>query len=371
MKKRRASDILEECISQVFSGQETIETALAKYPEYADEIRPELEAALWLHRRRAAASVRPGFVAASSKRLVSQLKQESRAPVPAPRFRWDPALLGLVLTAVFVFVSIFAFRGGLRVIEQALPGDPGYSLKLGIENAQLSLASTPAEEAALRIDFAARRVREVEGLIEQEQFAEVPAVLAAYRQNVTLASDLITGLEDAPVLKAELAQNLAMVVAENTEVFSTMLATVVDLPVSVVVVLADTLTFGDETIMVMAVVLDELGQDLPAGVTLKPTATIYSSPTSTDQPTNTPQPTSTPQPTRTLVPTFTLEPTATWDPRTPTLTATWDPSQPTPTATLQPPVEPNLPAPTQDDDGDDEVKPTKKPKKPTKTPKDK
>jgi hypothetical protein len=381
MAKRRASDILEECISLVFSGQETIESVLAIYPEYAEQIRPELEVAIWLNNQRTVSSARPGFIAASGKHLVSQLKQENQAaPVAPPRFRWNPAFLGLAIATVFLFISVFAFQGGVRWVNQSVPGDPGYSLKIGIENAQLSLTDDPVREVKLRIAFAERRAHEIEILIEKNRFEVVESVFTTYRENLSIAGDLIANLEVDPNVQAELAQNLANVVAVSNESFSAILVAGSDLPSSLVVVFSDVITFGDTTIAAMVAVLDDLGRNWnpPPGVTVKPTATLYSSPTSTDLPTNTPKPTktlkptSTPKPTKTLVPTATLEPTATWDPLTPTPTATWDPSIPTSTPTDTPPPPP--PPADDDDDGDDEIKPTKKPSKtpkPTKTPKDK
>ncbi len=382
-KRQPASDILEQCISLVFSDQETVESVLAKHPEYADEIRPELEAALWLRQQRTIAAARPGFVAASSKRLVNQLKQEALQPVPikAPRFKWNPALLGLALTTLFMFISVLAFRSGVRVIENSLPGDASYSLKITIEDAQLARVSDSAEEAALRIEFTDRRAHEIESLVELDRYDDLEVAFVDYQENLTIVSDLIADLEGDPVRKAELAQDLATTTALNNEMFSTIVSATADLPAELVLAFTDTIALGDETVAVMVVVLDDLGQEWnpPSGVTIKPTATEFIVPTSTDTSTPMPTATNTLVPSQTPVPTSTTVPTATWDPRTPTLTptpsptATWDPALPTYTAT---------PVPVRDDGGDDSISPTEKPNpteevkptkepKPTKTPKDK
>ena len=378
MNKRRASDVLEICISLVLSGQETLESALARYPEYAGKIRPELEAALWLHRQRKVASARPGYVVASRTRLVTQLKTETTSPVPLkkPGFRWDPALLGLALATIFLFISVFAFRSGAQVVQNSLPGDSAYQMKQTVEEVQLSFASDDAAKAELHIEFANRRAREIQTLVELDRLEDVEVAFVNYRENLSIARDLITNMEGEPAQKAVLAKSLADSVALNNEMFTTMLVAAVDLPLEFTLAVADLIALNDETVTVMVVVLDDLGQPWtpPAGVTLKPTATIYVSPTATNTipPTNTLVPTYTASPTSTPSPTLTLSPTATWNPLTPTLTATWDPSRPTLTATAIP----KLPVvvPTKDDG--DEVNPTKEPKptkvpKPTKTPKDK
>jgi len=48
--------VLQSCLELVQSGDVSIEEALARYPEAADELRPRLEAALWLAGKKATAS---------------------------------------------------------------------------------------------------------------------------------------------------------------------------------------------------------------------------------------------------------------------------------------------------------------------------
>ena len=368
-KKQRLGDILDICIALVFSGEETIDSALSRYPEYADEIRPELEAAIWLNQQRQTTAARPGYVNASRKRLVDQLKHETSNPVPVkkPRLTWDPAIFGLVFVTLFLFVSVLAFRGGLQIVNASIPGDRFYDLKLAVEDTQLSMASDEVEEAELRIQFADERAGEIEALIEQERYDDVQPALVNYRNQLTLARDIITNLEGDPVRKAELAQSLGSTAAEHSMVFSTFAAA--EIPSGLALAFADVVVFNNDLVTVMVVVLDDLGKVfvLPPGVTLEPTATVFvptntSRPTDTATPTQTPVPTSTPSPSPTLLPSATA--TATIDPSLPTPTATLDPRAPAPTekSIIPTPKEDNEPEPT------NEPKPTKEPR-PTKEPK--
>ena len=68
--------ILDICLEQIQSGQKSLDSALAQYPGIAAELRPRLEAALWLDGRKSSLDPRPGFVAASRNRLLSQIKSE-------------------------------------------------------------------------------------------------------------------------------------------------------------------------------------------------------------------------------------------------------------------------------------------------------
>ena len=77
-------EALQTCLDLIRGGRETIESVVALYPEFADELRAQLEIAAWLTSASSALDPRPGFVAASRSRLVSRIQQESRPPVAVP-----------------------------------------------------------------------------------------------------------------------------------------------------------------------------------------------------------------------------------------------------------------------------------------------
>ena len=175
MKKKHFNEVFDICHNLVVSGKETINSALALYPEYADKLRPELEAAFWLHSQRNIAQIRSGYLSASRKRLVDQIKQEDQITAAAkmPFFGLRLSVPRLVLTAIFILLSVFMFQGSAQAVSASLPGESLYNWKLAAEDVQLSLAMNDAAEADLRISFADKRAKETETLLDQGRYEDV------------------------------------------------------------------------------------------------------------------------------------------------------------------------------------------------------
>jgi hypothetical protein len=47
-------EALLACLEMIGSGQESIDGLLSRYPEFAEELRPQLEAAQWLYAHKSA-----------------------------------------------------------------------------------------------------------------------------------------------------------------------------------------------------------------------------------------------------------------------------------------------------------------------------
>jgi hypothetical protein len=394
-RKQQLNDILEICLTLVFSGHETIDSALAQYPEYADELRPMLESALWLHNQKSLVGARPGYVKASRKRIVDQIKAEDINPVlPKQLFPFlDRAVLRLVFLTLFLFISLLSIQRGAQVINSSLPGDTVYPLKVTYENMELLLVSDSSAEAELYIKFANERAREIEELLDQGNFENIENSFEQYSENLVKAGDLITNMRGDPVRKAVLAQTLTLSVSQHNQVFSSF--TKAEIPSQIIVSVNTTLSSNDKITSIMLVVLEESGDEgLPVEFLMAASATFasgkpgstttakpdeFSDPTKTQKPTNTPKPTHTSKPTKTTKPSNTpkhtdkLEPTKTSKPsNTPQPTHTSKPTKttkpsntPKPTKTSKPT---NTKKPTKTEKPTNLPKPTKT-DKPTKTPK--
>jgi hypothetical protein len=71
-------DIFARSIDVIKSGKGDIDSCLAQFPDYAEELRPLLELVLWLDKRRAWFDPRPDFWSASRQRLVARIKKSVR-----------------------------------------------------------------------------------------------------------------------------------------------------------------------------------------------------------------------------------------------------------------------------------------------------
>ena len=77
-------EALQSCLDLIRGGRETIDTVVARYPEYAEELRAQLEIATWLSTTGPALDPSPGFVSASRRRLVSRIQLENQPVAPPP-----------------------------------------------------------------------------------------------------------------------------------------------------------------------------------------------------------------------------------------------------------------------------------------------
>jgi hypothetical protein len=160
---------LETCLTQVQSGV-SLDEVLAPYPEWAEEMRPILEAtqaARWI-----GASIKvPPEVQERSREVfltsAERMYATRRRPLILPRLR-----LGLVPFALLLVILLGA-ASSVAVSAQALPGEMLYPLKIITEQAQLILAPSASLRLKLEQGFERERVVEIQKLIQHSRSAEV------------------------------------------------------------------------------------------------------------------------------------------------------------------------------------------------------
>ncbi len=342
--------ILDHCLELIASGSGTVDSVIGQYPEHSEVLRPPLEAAQWLQKRTEVFNPRPGFVQLSRRRLTNRFEgyagsssTETMSRIPAffqeRRMVVQYSAL-LTLTAVLLFVG---YRSTSFLVQRSIPGDPLYETKLAQEDLRLSLSFSEENDTRLRLEFAQRRVIEMQELILVDRTSLIDETLEDFEYQMAEAAVGIKTIAETDEVKA----------AEIASLFESTLS----LPMKNLVGIVDTspdISSPDFVEMLNQVTADIFGLQ-PFGPWV---VTVTATPTNTATPT----PTNTPTPT----PTNTV--TATFEPRLPpTLT---------PTLTQEPPAEKVLPTDTPapatrdgDPEDDDSTRPrkTKKPK-PTRKP---
>ena len=165
--------ILEHCLDLISSGSGTVDSVIEQYPQYSEVLRPPLEAAQWLQKRSEVFNPRPGFVQLSQRRLVNRFRDQSSAGGMTETFSRIPAFFLerriavqysalLTLTAVLLFVG---YRSTDFLVQRSIPGDPLYEAKITQEELRVNFASNQEDETRLRIEFAQRRVIEMQELV--------------------------------------------------------------------------------------------------------------------------------------------------------------------------------------------------------------
>lgn len=268
---------LIECLDALAQG-ETVERILARYPENAAQLRPLLNTAAGLPALRMEPS--------EAARMQSRQKFLAQADLlrrTAPRagLGWLPRFAAGFLAVALVAVVLGA--GAVAASGSALPGDPLYSLKRTVEEAQLQSAGSPAQRATLQQEFAQRRVNEANQL------------LAAGREGEVEFTGRINVIQPA----AWVISNLVVQVDANTQISGT---PQIDRLAEVRGVT------GPGGLRAISISIDSAG-DLAITPTPDTTPQATPTPEPTLTRTVTPTVTATPEPTRTPPPTVTLQPT--------------------------------------------------------------
>lgn len=278
---------LIECLAALEAG-EPMEQILTRHPEDAARLRPILEVAAALPtltmepRPEAAATSRRAFLA-EAEALRAASRRPRRAGNPWPVLQWLGTLI-LVLGGLAVL---------LAVSDSALPGNPLYGLKRGIEGVQLVLAPSGEARSALERRFNQERIKEIRALLGGAGAAQVEF------EGIIEVIQPDSGLWQV--------SGLPVWVDSNTQIVGTPLVG------STVRVRGVTEVKGGNLVQASLIAVVEAGPapSLTPTVSLTPAPSGTATPTPQPTPTPTPTPTPLPAPTATPLPAPSLAPEAT------------------------------------------------------------
>jgi len=179
--RRGLERALDECLSQLNTGEFGLEEVLARYPEHEAELRPLLRTAMLV---RQVPQVVPSAEAraAGRRRLLAAVARKRREKAPARagllrRLGQSAAILvqpwvqpqrqslrvAQAIAALLVIVSLVS-AGTVGVAAGSLPNSPLYPLKRTAERVQLALTTAPASKARLHMDYSEKRLEEAQTL---------------------------------------------------------------------------------------------------------------------------------------------------------------------------------------------------------------
>lgn len=354
------AEALQACLELIQDEKETLASVLARFPDQADFLRPDLEAALWFRERTQLFNPRPGYASASRARMVARINRSllsgARERLPSTGLfgwlAWRKTTFRLAMVFV-MFVVFFSAGSGIALTSQgSLPGETLYPVKTALENVSLALSLSGFRDARLHIEFAQRRILEVQSLVLEGRYENVPAVVAAFEKHIdqsvlliheiaaaspAQAKILATALQDTLSRQVTLMEVMAVIVPDHTKLaFERMQQT------------SNTGLAAANEILILAT-------STPAATATPTTVFISNTLTPGASPTGTPSATA--LPTSTLGPAQIASPTSTFSAPFVPATTVQAPAAPTATKTVTPTRV---------------IKPTPKPSKtakPTKTPK--
>jgi hypothetical protein len=210
--RRKFERALDECLSQLNTGEFGLDEVLARYPKYEAELRPLLRTAMLVRQvpqavpspeAKAAARQRLLLAVARKRRekavarlgLLRRIEQSAATLVqPLVRPQRQSLRLAQAIAALLVIISLVS-AGTLRVAAGSLPDSPLYTIKRATEWVQLALTTSAASEARLHMDRSQRRLNEAGALWEMGKGVSETTLL----QDMDSArSDALTAIGQAP-----------------------------------------------------------------------------------------------------------------------------------------------------------------------------
>ncbi len=168
---KKKNDALEIICQNVLEQGRDPESSLAEFPQYADELRPLLQAAI--DAKEAVPVVVSDEIMRRNRARLLQHAAQMREAASAPRQR---ASLDFRRVFVPLALALAFFIGGttglVRASTSALPGDGLYAVKRGWESARFWFSDS-VETARLETIYENERREEVQKLLGYGRFAAV------------------------------------------------------------------------------------------------------------------------------------------------------------------------------------------------------
>ena len=382
----RRLEVLQSCLNTLLQGEESVDAVLARHPELAEELKSQLEAALWLEQRKEAFTPPAAFASRSRSVLMERIHQEAAEAVPQSLgfFAWlnrtftsmrrlsSPQFAGI---AMMMVLAVFTLGAMAARSQDSLPGDTLYMIKLGIEQSRLALTLNSEERVEYHTELAQQRLTEIEDLIAKGDLEALEDAVDSFERQLSLTLSAVqseavrnplAARQQATELRNTLRgkPSLARIPAFSTLPFEyqplvSRLLTVTDQGIlAFESLITITMITHNQTASALALMQTATAGTSQPSATLTPafTSTATSRPTQTKTPppaktlarsgfvlpSKTPMRTETPAPTRANTATPTIAPTPTKTPApsatdTPAATATSVPTRtPPPSATATP-----------------------------------
>lgn len=181
--------ILDDCITKVQSGEGTIDDCLQGHSQYAEALAPLLEVARATRAHLSPQGPDEAFVEPSKIRVMNQIRAAQRSrPTPerkdVRRRKWILRPAFALMSFLVAFALLAASSGAVYASSGAIPGDALYIVKRGVEEARLVFTFDPDMDRTLLLQFADRRLDEVEEALSLDREEDAWSALVEYEKTV-------------------------------------------------------------------------------------------------------------------------------------------------------------------------------------------
>ncbi len=214
--ERQIDQIIDLHAPAISRGEETIASILQKYPEITAELRPRLEAAIWLLASRAKLEPRANFISTSRTYIEQQI-----GSLPKPGIwerllnRYTPRrwVFNVAAPVLIIALIVLIINNVLLATRLAIPGDQLYATKLIFEEVRLRLTFNPIEKTDLYVDYSRERTTEFVELVLEGDYARLPSATGRLEADINASVNSLTMLtpqhqKDVQRMSAELSETL-------------------------------------------------------------------------------------------------------------------------------------------------------------------
>jgi hypothetical protein len=183
------SFILSRCIASIEKGETTVDECIEQYPEYKDELADMLGVMKYVTDN-LREPVDEDFRWRTRSTLVNRVINHQPITIWGNTLMWLRETFSikrrkpLVQLVVLVTLLLSLVSGGsVLASENAIPGDFLYPVKMFVEEARLVLTGEE-KEVELYLQFAEKRMREVESLAERGRFERFEVALDRFENQI-------------------------------------------------------------------------------------------------------------------------------------------------------------------------------------------
>jgi len=163
---------LDDCLKRIKAGEADVDACLKLYPQYADQLRPLLQAA-WQMQSGSKVDPSSTFAPGTRAEVYAYADANPRRRRGGLSWYFSPALRWAAIAIVLVIALLLA---GTAYAQTAYPGDMLYAWKRGSENVSRAIIPAP-----IQVDLFLSRRRMSEVLAVRHDAARLAIAWAGYR----------------------------------------------------------------------------------------------------------------------------------------------------------------------------------------------
>ena len=196
-------EALESCLREIERGA-SIEAALLRYPDFADELRPILEASVDAANI-AVALPSETVVQRNRAKVLQRGAQIREAKAKSSQRTWFVSLRRLVVTLAVLIVLSVSGTGLVRASSATVPGDNLYPVKRTWEDVLVAFTFNVQQRDALEVDHENERLQELQELFAEGRSAKVDfnGSIKSQNGNLWVVSTISVMISDQTELRGQ------------------------------------------------------------------------------------------------------------------------------------------------------------------------